>query len=58
LQGDDKKAQLVLPMVDLQTTLGKQFNVKFSYKEIKLAMMRQFPISSSHRVEQMRYQDF
>ena len=49
---------MTLPQVDLQTQLSKNFNVKFSYKEIKLALMRQFPISSSHRVEQMRYHDF
>ena len=45
-------------MVDLQTNLSKLFNVKFSYKEIKLALIRQFPISAATRVEQMRYQDF
>jgi len=31
---------LNLPMVDLQTNLSKLFNVKFSYKEIKLALIR------------------
>lgn len=46
---------LNLPMVDLQTNLSKLFNVKFSYKEIKLALIRQFPISAAGRVEQMRY---
>lgn len=56
--GANKEASLVLPQVDLQTQLSKLFNVKFSYKEIKLALMRQFSISSSQRVEQMRYQDF
>lgn len=54
LKGTNENS-LNLPMVDLQTQLSKNFNVKFSYKEIKLALMRQFPISSSHRVEQMRY---
>lgn len=49
---------LNLPLVDLQTNLSKLFNVKFSYKEIKLALIRQFPISAATRVEQMRYQDF
>lgn len=48
----------MLPQVELQTQLSKYFNVKFSYKEIKLALMRQFPISTTHRVEQMRYTDF
>jgi len=33
-------AQLNLPLVDLQTTLSKSFNVKFSYKEIKLGLIR------------------
>lgn len=47
-----------LPLVDLQTQLSKMFNVKFSYKEIKLALIRQFPISACGRVEQMRYMDF
>ena len=53
-----EQASLNLPLVDLQTTLSKMFNVKFSYKEIKLALIRQFPISAASRVEQMRYQDF
>ena len=44
-----------LPLVDMQTSLSKNFNVKFSYKEIKLAMIRQFPITSSHKVENLRY---
>jgi hypothetical protein len=44
-----------LPLVDLQTNLAKLFNIKFSYKEIKLALIRQFPISAAGRVEQMRY---
>lgn len=33
-------ANLTLPLVELQTNLSKFFNVKFSYKEIKLALMR------------------
>ena len=53
-----QQAALNLPLVDLQTNLSKFFNVKFSYKEIKLALIRQFPISAAGRVEQMRYQDF
>ena len=47
-----------MPLVEFQTNLSKRFNVKFSYKEIKLALIRQFPISAAGRVEQMRYQDF
>ena len=35
-----EQASLNLPLVDLQTTLSKMFNVKFSYKEIKLALIR------------------
>lgn len=58
LTGSDKKSNLNLALLDLQTSLSKFFNVKFSYKEIKLALIRQFPISASGRVEQMRYQDF
>ena len=53
-----EQAALNLQLVDLQTTLSKRFNVKFSYKEIKLGLIRQFPISAANRVEQMRYQDF
>ena len=30
----------VLALVDMQTSLSKSFNVKFSYKEIKLALIR------------------
>lgn len=50
--------QTGLALVDMQTNLSKCFNVKFSYKEIKLALIRQFPISVSARVENMRYSDF
>lgn len=53
-----KTPGLVLPLVNLQTSLNKFFDIKFSYKEIKMALMRQFPISSAHRVEQLRYSDF
>ena len=52
------KAGHSLALVDLQTNLSKFFNVKFSYKEIKLALIRQFPISAANRIEQLRYQDF
>ena len=47
-----------LPLTDMQTNLSKYFNVKFSYKEIKLALIRQFPISKANRIELMRYADF
>ena len=50
LSGKDAGA-INLPLVDLQTQLSKLFNVKFSYKEIKLALIRQFPISACGRVE-------
>ena len=49
---------LTLPLVDMQTALSKNFNVKFRYKEIKLAFIRQFPITSSNKVENLRYPDF
>ena len=62
LSGGKKSAQnkqnLSLALVDLQTNLSKYFNIKFSYKEIKLALIRQFPISAAGRIEQMRYSDF
>jgi hypothetical protein len=35
-----EQAALNLPLVELQTNLSKLFNVKFSYKEIKLALIR------------------
>ena len=35
-----EQAALNLPLVDLQTNLSKLFSVKFSYKEIKLALIR------------------
>lgn len=50
-----ESGSLNLPLVELQTNLSKLFNVKFSYKEIKLGLIRQFPISAAQRVEQMRY---
>jgi hypothetical protein len=53
-----QEVSIDLPLADLQTNLSKFFNVKFSYKEIKLALIRQFPISRANRIELMRYQDF
>ena len=47
-----------LALVDFQTNVSKYFNVKFSYKEIKLGLIRQFPISFAGRIENMRYADF
>ena len=58
LTGNEHQNNLNLALLDLQTSLSKYFNVKFSYKEIKLALIRQFPISASGRVEKLRYSDF
>lgn len=34
------------------------FGKKLGYSEMKLAMLRQFPLDAENRVEQMRYTDF
>lgn len=58
LTDDGKGAKNGLSLVNFQTNLNKFFNVKFSYKDIKLALIRQFPISYAGRIENMRYPDF
>lgn len=55
LAGPGKK---FLVLCDLQAMLSKIFNVRLSYKDMKLAILRQFPIDNVNRVEQMRYTDF
>ena len=55
---DGKGTAKGLALTDFQANTNKFFNVKFSYKEIKMAMIRQFPISYAGRVENMRYNDF
>lgn len=40
LTGNEHQNNLNLALLDLQTSLSKFFNVKFSYKEIKLALIR------------------
>lgn len=55
LAGPGKK---FLPLPDLHAILAKIFNVKYSYRDIKLAVMRQFPLEYETRVENMRYTDF
>lgn len=55
LIGPGKKFLL---LCDLQAHLARHFNVRFSYKNMKVAMQRQFPLDAENRVEQMRYTDF
>jgi hypothetical protein len=55
LAGPGKKF-LALP--DMHTLLTKMFSLKFSYKDTKMAIMRQFPLDHDSRVENMRYTDF
>ena len=55
LAGPGKK---FLPLIDLHTILTKIFNVKYSIKDTRLAVMRQFPLDMDDRIENMRYTDF
>jgi hypothetical protein len=55
LAGPGKKFLL---LCDLQQIMAKMFKVKLSYKDMKLAMLRQFPLDAENRAEQMRYTDF
>lgn len=55
LAGPGKK---FLPLADLHEILGEIFNVKYSMKDTKLALMRQFPLDKECRIEQMTYVDF
>ena len=47
-----------LPLCELQVILAKFFDVRAPYKELKLAVQRQFPIDIDCRVDQLRYTDY
>ena len=55
LAGPGKK---YLPLCDLQSLLNRNFEVKHAYEDMKLAILRQFPLDCENRVEHMRYTDF
>ena len=57
LSGKDQPSTQ-LALVDLQTTLEKQFNLYYTYKQTKNALLRQFTVYAPLRVEKMRYSDF